>query len=170
MNQIGHSLKEEIEIIKLLADKYSDDIDIDLYEPENIETINSFEQSTGVSLPDELKEFYQLIGGFDSLMAYMQMWNLEDIKERYHEGYCDWIEEGDSDKYIVLGSTGGGEYLLMEKATGNYLRYGDEGEVMNIPSIKDLMCWNIDSMYEQVSGFEEDDTINDYLQRNSDRL
>ena len=70
----------------------------------------------------------------------------------------------------MLGSTGGGEYLLMEKANGNYLRCGDEGEVMDIPSIKDLMCWNIDSMYEQVSGFEEDDTINNYLQRNSDRL
>lgn len=116
MNQIEQGLKEEIEIIKLLADKYSDDIDIDLYEPESIEEINSFEQSTGVSLPDELKEFYQLIGGFDSLMAYMQMWSLKDIEERYHEGYCDWIEEGDSDRYIVLGSTGGGEYLLMEKS------------------------------------------------------
>lgn len=161
---------EEIEIMKLLSDKYSDDIRIFFEPPKSIDEIITFEQEIGIKLPVELKELYKLINGFDSLMAYMNLWSLETIEDHYNEGYNDWIEEGDGDKYVVLGSDGSCGYLLMEIATGHYFRYGDEGEVTHIDSIKDLMCWNIDFLYDNVRGFEEDERINNYLERNSDRI
>lgn len=162
--------KEEIEIMKLLSEKYSDDIHIFFETPKNIDEIKTFEQKIGIQLPDELKELYQLTNGFDSLMTYMNLWSLEEIKKHFNEGYNDWLVEVDSDKYIVLGSNGSCGYLLMEIATGHYLRYGDEGEVMHIDSIKDLMCWNIDFLYDKVCDFEEDEKINNYLERNADRI
>ncbi len=58
----------------------------------------------------------------------------------------------------------------MEIATGHYLKYGDEGEIINIDSIKDLMCWNIDYLYDNVRGFEENEIVNNYLERNADRI
>ena len=58
----------------------------------------------------------------------------------------------------------------MEITTGHYLKYGDEGEITNIDSIKDLMCWNIDALYDNVRGFEENEIINNYLERNADRI
>lgn len=161
---------EEIEIMNLLSEKYSDDIRIFFKSPKSIDEIISFEKETGIRLPDELRELYKLTNGFDSNIAYMNLWSLETIKKHFNEGYNDWIEEGDSDKYIVLGSDGSCVYLLMETATGKYLSYGDEGEVMPIDSIKDLLCWNIDHIYDSVRDFEGDDKVNNYLERNADRI
>ncbi|WP_164170106.1 SMI1/KNR4 family protein [Ruminococcus flavefaciens] len=161
---------EEIEIMKLLSEKYPDDIRIFFKSPKNIDEIISFEKETGIRLPDDIKKLYNLTNGFDSNIAYMNLWSLETIKRHFNEGYNDWIEEGDSDKYIVLGSDGSCGYLLMEIATGNYLSYGDEGEVMPIDSIKDLLCWNIDHIYDSVRDFEGDDKVNNYLERNADRI
>jgi len=161
---------EEIEIMKLLSEKYPDDIRIFFKSPKNIDEKISFEKETGIRLPDDIKKLYNLTNGFDSNIAYMNLWSLETIKKHFNEGYNDWIEEGDSDKYIVLGSDGSCGYLLMEIATGNYLSYGDEGEVMPIDSIKDLLCWNIDHIYDSVRDFEGDDKVNNYLERNADRI
>ncbi len=162
--------KEEIEIMKLLSEKYSEDIQIDFEAPKIIDEIRTFEQEIGIQLSDELRELYQLTNGFDSLMTYMNLWSLETIRERFNEGYNDWIEEDDGNQYIVLGSDGSCGYLLMEIATGHYLKYGDEGEIINIDSIKDLMCWNIDYLYDNVRGFEENEIVNNYLERNADRI
>lgn len=162
--------KEEIRLMKLLSEKYSDDIDIDFGEAKSKDEIDEFEEATGVKLTDELKELYQESNGFDGLMTFMNFWDLETIEENYKAGYNDWIEEGDGNKYIVLGSTGGGEYFLLEISNGHYLRYGDEGEVMPIDSIKDIMCWNIDSLYENVRDYESDEIIEAYLGKNADRL
>lgn len=162
--------KEEIEIMKLLSEKYSEDIQIYFKTPKTIDEIRTFEQEIGIQLSDELRELYQLTNGFDSLMTYMNLWSLETIRERFNERYNDWIEEGDGNQYIVLGSDGSCGYLLMEIATGHYLNYGNEGEIINIDSIKDLMCWNIDYLYDNVRGFEEDEIVNNYLERNADRI
>ncbi len=163
-------LKEEIEIMKLLSEKYSEDIHIDFETPKKIDEIRTFEQEIGIQLSDELRELYQLTNGFCSLMTFMNLWSLERIREHFNEGYNDWFEEGDGNKYIVLGSDGSCEYFLMEIATGHYLKYSDEGEVTNIDSIKDLMCWNIDHLYDKVRDFEKNEVINNFLDRNADRI
>lgn len=164
--------KEEIEIMKLISEKYSEEIHIHLHfeAPKKIDEIKAFEQEIGVQLPDELRELYQLTNGFNGFMTYMNLWSLETIRENFNEGYNDWIEEGDGNQYIVLGSDGACSYFLMEIATGHYLRYGDEGEVLYIDSIKDLMCWNIDNLYNNVRDFEENEIIENYLDRNADRM
>ena len=41
---------------------------------------------------------------------------------------------------------------------------------MPIDSIKDIMCWNIDSLYENVRDFETNETVEAYLEKNADRL
>ena len=163
-------LKEEIEIMKLLSEKYSEDIHIFFETPKKIDEIRTFEQEMGIQLSDELRELYQLTNGFNGFMTYMNLWSLETIREHFNEGYNDWIEEGDGNKYIVLGSDGCCGYFLMEITTGHYLKYGDEGEITNIDSIKDLMCWNIDALYDNVRGFEENEIVNNYLDRNADRI
>lgn len=162
--------KEEIDLMKLLSNQYSEDIQIYFGTPKSMDDIKEFEKEIGFRLPLELEELYQLTNGFDGFMTYMNLWSLETIKEHYDKGYNDWFEEGDGNQYIVLGSDGAGGYLLMEIATGHYLKYGDEGEVTHISSIKDLMCWNIDCLYDNVRGFEENERINHYLERNADRI
>ena len=161
---------EEFEIMKLLSEKYGDEVRIFFESPESIDEILRFEQETGIRLPDDLRAFYKLTNGFDSLMAYMDLWSLETVREHFHEGYNDWIDEGDHDRYIVLGSDGSCSYLLMEIATGQYLVYGDEGEVVQVDSLKDLLCWNIEELYDQIRGFVEDETVERYLEKNADRL
>ena len=146
-------LKEEIEIMKLLSEKYSENIQIHFEAPKKIDEIRTFEKKIGIQLSAELRELYQLTNGFNSFMTYMDLWSLEMIIEHFNEGYNDWIEEDDGNRYIVLGSDGPCGFLLMEITTGHYLKYGDEGEITNIDSIKDLMCWNIDALYDNVRGF-----------------
>ncbi len=163
-------MHEEIEIIKLIAENYSEEIGISLEPPKSISEINEFERTSGISLTDELREFYQLAGGFDSITAYMNLWSPETVAEHFSEGYNDWFEEGDGGNYVVLGSDGAGSYLLMRLADGHLLRYGDEGEVMDISSLKDLMCWNIAEFYEVIQESGEDERVAGYLERNSDRL
>lgn len=162
-------LTEEFEIMQLLSEKYSDDLRIFFKPQKSLDEILSFEQEMGIRLPDDLREFYKLTNGFDSLMAYMNLWSLETIQEHFQEGYNDWINEGDGDQYLVLGSDGSCGYLLLEIATGQYLSYGDEGEVVHIDSIQDLLCWNIDCLYDHVRDLEEDEVVNRYLERNADR-
>ena len=161
---------EEIEIMQLIAEKYSEEIRIFFEPSKSISEINTFEQTSGISLPDELREFYQLAGGFDCITAYMNLWSLETVAEHFAEGYNDWFEEGDGGNYVVLGSDGAGSYLLMRLADSHFLRYGDEGEVMEIPSLKDLLCWNIAEFYEIIQESGEDERVADYLERNADRL
>ena len=84
--------KEEIALMKLLSEKYSDDIDIDFGEAKSKGEINAFEESTGVKLTEELRELYQESNGFDGFMTYMNFWDLETIEENYKDGYNDWIE------------------------------------------------------------------------------
>lgn len=163
-------MQEEIEITKLIADNYGDEISISFEPPKSIGEINEFEQTSGISLPGELREFYQLAGSFDSITAYMNLWSLETVAEHFAEGYNDWFEEGDGGNYVVFGSDGAGSYLLMRLADNHFLRYGDEGEVTDIPSIKDLMCWNIAEFYDIIQESGEDEQIADYLERNADRL
>ncbi len=77
--------KEEIEIMKLLSEKYFEDIQIDFEAPKKIDEIRTFEQEIGIQLSDELRELYQLTNGFDSLMTYMNLWSLETIREHFNE-------------------------------------------------------------------------------------
>ncbi len=157
----------EIALLKRLSENYADEIDLDFGVGASPEEIASFEQRTGVTLPEEVRALYEEINGFDGFMTYMNLWDLEMIEKNYKAGYNDWMEAGDGDQYIVLGSNGGGEYLLMESAGGRILRYDDEGDVMPIASIKTLMRWNIDTLYENVS-FEADEVIEAYLAKNTD--
>lgn len=159
--------EEEIALLKRLSENYADEIDIDFGDGASPEEIAVFEQKTGVTLPEEVSALYQKVNGFDGFMTYMNLWDLEMIEKNYKAGYNDWMEEGDGDQYLVLGSTGGGEYLLMEIASTRFLRYGDDGDVMPIPSIKNLMRWNIDTLYENVS-FKADEIIEAYLAKNAD--
>lgn len=156
--------EEEITLLKRLSDNYADEINMDFRDGASPEEIAAFEQKTDVILPEEVRALYQEVGGFDGFMTYMNLWDLEMIAQNYKTGYQDWMEEGDGDQYLVLGSTGGGEYLLMEIASGRFLRYGDEGDVMPIPSMRTLLYWNIETLYENIS-YEEDAIIEDYLQK-----
>lgn len=164
------AIKEELEILLYMAEKYADDVDIRLYAPVSKTEINIFEQRTGIRLTDELKEFYHVSNGLDSRMVIMNLYCLENVEGLYQQGYCDWVEEGDAEDYVLIGSDGGCDYLIMEKATGRILWYGDEGEIRNVETIKNLLCWTIDDLYDNIRDFDEDDRINDYLERNTDRL
>ncbi|MBQ3255792.1 MAG: SMI1/KNR4 family protein [Oscillospiraceae bacterium] len=156
--------EEEITLLKRLSDNYADEINMDFRDGASPEDIAAFEQETGLILPEEVRALYQEVGGFDGFMTYMNLWDLEMIEKNYKAGYNDWVKKGDGDQYLVLGSTGGGEYLLMEITSGQLLRYGDEGDVMPIPSMRTLLYWNIETLYENVSD-EEDAIIEDYLQK-----
>lgn len=164
------AIKEEIEILLFMAEKYADDVDIQLYVPVSDTEINLFEHRTGIRLTDELKEFYRFSNGLDGSIGTMDLYCLENVEGLYKQGYCDWLEENDAENYVLIGSDGGCEYLIMEKATGRIFWYGDEGEIRNVETIKNLLCWTIDDLYDNVRDFDEDDRINDYLERNADRL
>lgn len=163
-------IKEELEILLYMAEKYADDVDIELYVPVSETEINLFEQRTGIILTDELKEFYHFSNGLDGSIGTMNLYCLENVEGLYKQGYCDWVEENDAEDYVLIGSDGGCEYLIMEKATGHIFWYGDEGEIRDVETIKNLLCWTIDDLYDNVRDFDEDDRINDYLERNADRL
>ncbi|MBO5164001.1 MAG: SMI1/KNR4 family protein [Ruminococcus sp.] len=166
------AIKEELEILLHMAEKYADDLnfDISLYVPISNTEINLFEQRTGIRLTDELREFYQFSNGLDASPGTMSLYCLENVEGLYKQGYCDWAEEGDTENYVLIGSDGGCDYLIMEKATGHIFWYGDEGEMRDIETIKDMLCLTIDFLYDNVRDFNEDDRINDYLDRNADRL
>lgn len=51
---------EEIEIMKLLSEKYFDDIRIFYEPPKSIDEITTFEKEIGIKLPVDLKELYKL--------------------------------------------------------------------------------------------------------------
>ena len=164
-------IKEELEILLYMAEKYADDVDIQLYVPVSKTEINLFEQRTGIRLTEELKEFYHFSNGLDGPIGTMNLYCLENVEGFYKQGYCDWVEEGDAEAYVLIGSCESlCEYLIMEKATGHIFWYHEDGEIRNVETIKNLLCWTIDDLYDNVRSFGEDDRINDYLEKNADCL
>lgn len=72
-------LKGEIKIMKLLSEKYSENIQFHFETPKKIDEIRTFEKEIGIQLPAELTELDQLTNGFNSFMTYMNLWSLEMI-------------------------------------------------------------------------------------------
>ncbi len=163
------AIAEELEIIKYIAEKYEDDAEVELFVPHSEEEIKAFEERAGISLNDELRQFYLFTNGLCG-MSIVEIHDLENVEGYYKMGYSDWAEEGDSEKYVWIGGDGGYTCLLMEKETGKLFRYYEEDDIIGVESFKDELLWTISDIYENICDNGEDEIIEEYLKRNAERM
>lgn len=163
------AIAEELEIIKYIAEKYEDDAEVELFVPHSEEEIKAFEERAGISLNDELRQFYLFTNGLCG-MSIVEIHDLENVEGYYKMGYSDWAEEGDSEKYVWIGGDGGYTCLLMEKETGKLFRYYKEDDIIGVESFKDELLWTISDIYENICDNGEDEIIEEYLKRNAERM
>ena len=141
-------LKEQLDIILYMADKYPDLMNLELHEGASSLTISLFEERTGIKLTDELKALYMFSNGMDVDRCTLRFEDLDIIEREYRQGYCDWAKKGDADDYLLLGSViGDGEYLCMEKKTG-HIFWHDVGEMTDYKDVAFILDWVIDFIYD----------------------
>ncbi|MBP5607877.1 MAG: SMI1/KNR4 family protein [Lachnospiraceae bacterium] len=141
-------LKEELEILLYMDEKYPDLMSLELFEGAGSIAISLFEERTGIKLTDELKALYMFSNGMDVDRSTLRFENLEIVEREYKQGYCDWSKEGDADDYLLIGSViGDGEYLCMEKKTG-HIFWHDEGNMTDYISVGNILEWIIEFIYD----------------------
>ena len=161
-------LKEQLDIILYMAEKYPDLMNLELYEGASSLSISLFEERTGIKLTDELKALYMFSNGMDIDRCTLRFENLEIIEREYRQGYCDWAKEGDANDYLLIGSViGDGEYLCMEKKTG-HIFWHDEGEMTDYIDVGFILDWVIDFIYDGYlqNGDEKIETYLKYQKNN----
>ena len=158
-------IREELEILLYIAENYADETGLGLFVPHSAEEIKAFEERNGFRLTDELKHFYLFTNGMYGMPGTTEIDNLEDVEGYYRMGYCDWAEEGDSEKYVCFGNDGGYSYLLTEKETGKLFICYEEDGIVGIDSFKDELLHNISAFYENILDYREDERIEEYLKK-----
>lgn len=155
---------EEIRILRYMCMKYPNEVQMDLYDPASEITISLFEQRLGVRLPDEVHALYGFANGMDLCGMTLSFDSLHIIEGLYRRGYGDFVQEGDRNDYIIMGSViGDGGAVLLEKKTGYLLRY-DEGRLTNFYGVTSLLKWLIDFVFDGYIG-NDDPVIKGYLGR-----
>ncbi|MCR4938463.1 MAG: SMI1/KNR4 family protein [Lachnospiraceae bacterium] len=156
-------IREEIEILLYMSEKYPQEVQIEFYEPVNNTTIAMFEERTGVVLPEEVKALYLFSNGLDIGRETLFFEPLALIEQEYNMGYCDWAEEGDANDYLLIGSViGDGQYLALHKKSG-HIFWHDEGDMTDYDTVENLLHWVIEFIYEGYIGKGEDARIDAYL-------
>ena len=79
------AIAEELEIIKYIAEKYEDDAEVELFVPHSEEEIKAFEERVGISLNDELRQFYLFTNGLCG-MSIVEIHDLENVEGYYKMG------------------------------------------------------------------------------------
>ncbi|MBR3102898.1 MAG: SMI1/KNR4 family protein [Lachnospiraceae bacterium] len=158
-------IKEEIENIIYMAETYPEEMNVFFYEPTNTTSIAMFEARTGIRLPDDLKALYLLTNGLDIEHATLLFYPLEVVEQDYNLGYCDFVKEGDAGDYLLLGDViGDGECVIMHKESGHISRYF-EGNMGNFKSVKEVLFWIIEWIYEGWIGNGTDARLDEYLSK-----
>ena len=154
--------KDEFEILKYMAIKYSDECKISLYEPVSITTISMCEQRMGIRFTEELKALYTFTNGMDFSLCYLGFDFLESIERGHEIGYCDFEKEGDAKDYVIVGDYNGcGDPIVMEKSTGNLYSIDHEvGEKSEPWTLTELLYHAIEFIADD---FCDDEIIHRYL-------
>lgn len=154
---------EQIEMLRYMAEKYPDEVSLELYAPVSREALGMFERRNGFWLTNELKELYGFTNGLRVNNGTLQFDSLENIETDYKTGYCDWLKDGDAMDYLLLGSViGDGECVVMEKRTGHIFRYFD-GEMTDCGDIGNVLDWVIEFVY--TGHLDKDEKIEKYLEK-----
>ncbi len=155
--------REEMELLLYMTQKYPDMMPIDFYAPLSSTTIAMFEDRTGIRLPEQVKALYRFSNGLDIERQTLLFEPLELVEKEYNMGYCDWAKEGDANDYLLLGSViGDGQYLGLHKASG-HIFWHDHGNMTDYDTVKNLLHWAIEFIYEGYLGKGTDARVDAYL-------